>query len=171
MIVKDILLSTRYCLDDTDFSKYSDAELIEALNSVIRYTNASLINKRSSVARTKIKLTPINGEVSLPDNYVSMADFDGDDIDITSYSIVGNKLYADEPMDIIYYSTFTPVSELEDVLPLPNYFHEFLVRFTEAFITKSIGKEMLPQIINDEIGKLSTGRDYPYITREAPFTI
>ena len=171
MLVKDVLLSVRFGLDDAECSKYSDIEIIDSMNSVVSYINSALINRRSSLARKKATITPVDGAATLPLDFVSMCDFEEDGITLDSYVMVGDKIYTDAAMSIIYYYSFAAVNNLEETVPLPNYLKELLVRFTEAFVTKSIGKDAFPQIIYEEVSKTITGRDYPYITRDIPFTI
>lgn len=171
MIVKEIVMSVRFGLGDAEAAVYSDSEIIESINSVLRYANTALVNLNSTIPRKKALLTPANGEVPLPDDFIAMASLDDEDVYLADYEIVGTKLYCDIPLNITYFSTFPSVTALSDTLPLPNYFYELLVRFTESFITKTIDRDMFPQLIYKEISYATSGREYAYLTRPLQFVI
>ena len=171
MIVKDVLMSVRFGLGDAEAAVYSDSEIIESINSVLRYINSALVNMASSLSQKRATLTPVDGETDLPSDFIAMADLETEYAEPKDYRIINTKIYLENPLDVVYFATFTPMTSQTDTLPLPDYFYELLVRFTESFITKSIDRDTFPQVIYKEVANATTGREYAYITREMPFAL
>ncbi len=173
MKLRDILLSVRFGLGDAEAAVYSDSEIIESANSVMRYANTALVNLGSSIAKKKTTLTPVDGEVALPDDFIAMDNliYDEDSYEAPTYLILGNVMYTKLPITFSYFYNFIPITDIDLKLPLPEFFYEMIVRFTEAFTTKSVGKDVLSQVIYKEIANATIGREYATIERPMPFTI
>lgn len=167
MLAKDLIITARFNLDDSQSTKYSDVELMESLNAVLRYINAVLININSYLIVRKTSLEPNDGIARLPDDFVGIRAV-GEE---STFEIIGNNIYTKLPIDLVYYYTIPNISSLDDDIELPYYFYELLVRFMESLITKSIDKNVFSNLIYTEVKHLCTGSEYPYIERPAPYII
>ena len=170
MLVKDILYSVRFNLGDLQITKYSDEELIEALNSVLRYVSAILTNINSTIVLKRTTLTPENGSVNLPDDLSAFYSIN-EDVTLDQYKIIGTTIYTDVPIDLVYYASIPKIINANDDIALPIYFYEMLVRFTESLISNTIEKNMFANLVYSEVKNICIGREYPYIERELPFVI
>lgn len=171
MLVKDIMLSIKFNIGDTATLSYSDAELLEAINSVVRYINTSLVNIGSTLIQKEVTLTPVDGVAQLPGDFISISSIDDELLKNTSFEIFNKNVYAKAPVKFRYYYTISKMTSKTDNIPLPDNFYELIVRFSEAFLTKSIAKDVIAKSVYEEVAKSSAGREYPYLERESPFTL
>ena len=171
MLVSDVLLSLRFNLNDTKSVEFSDSELIEAINSTIRYINTALVNINSSIVQKKMTITPTNGSAKLPDDFIAVTSIEDENIEQSDFRIIGDTIYTDSTINMVYYYALSKVKVKTDTIQLPVNFFEPLIRFSEAIITKSMGRDAMTQLVYDEVSKATIGREYAYIEREIPFTI
>ena len=67
--VQSVIESILYNLDEAYNRQHSNNELIDAINSVLRYVNLSLINVESSYIANKVNIKPDNGVAKLPSDF------------------------------------------------------------------------------------------------------
>lgn len=184
MLASDLLSELRLDLGDPAGTTYSDYQLMNSLNSVLRLVNISLQNISSSLIKKATTLTLTGGTAPLPDGFLSIYDVAAGsqsllpqtgslDLDDYTYRIIGNQIYANyDALNIIYLSVFTIV-QTTDVLPVPDVFAELLKRYTKVFLAGGIDTStatILPTI-QSETYMLVASRERTKIVRKPSFYV
>jgi hypothetical protein len=140
----DLYLSLRYKLD---YDLYTDYQITDALNYVMKEINLALNSVSSSLITTSTTLTLTNNEADLPSDLETIISVDSKiNIPITeelggyTYQIVGNKIKAQGSTVTIYYkksypqyvftTTITPTT-----IDLPVSFDNMIKNNIIAYVT------------------------------------
>lgn len=155
--VQSIIESILYNMDESYSRQHSNNELIDAINSVLRYINVSLINVESSYIANKVKLKPNHGVAKLPSDFGKF-DSIAEDTNKT-YEIMGNKIYIENPTTLKYYRIINEVFDVTDEIDLPAIFLDMFVRFSTMLLRrepdKTGGSDGMAKLIADEIKKMT----------------
>lgn len=171
--VQSIIESILYNMDESYSRQHSNNELIDAINSVLRYVNVSLINVESSYIANKVKLKPNNGVAKLPSDF---GKFDSIEEDTNkTYEIMGNKIYIENPTTLKYYRIINEVSDVTDEIDLPAIFLDMFVRFSTMLLRrepdKTGGSDGMAKLIADEIHKMTASDASRPIDRPMQFYV
>jgi hypothetical protein len=174
--VQEVATAILFNLGEMYSRKHSDPELIESINTILRYLNVALVNRDSNWIVKEKEVTPKNGKATLPSDFIRTKDYlvkDGTEQKTYDgkYRIVRNTLYIDEPGVIEYYYTIAPVATMEDEIDLPSIFAQLLIRFGTGLIKGDLGKNQLDSMLSHELDNLSQSDNYPVIERPMEFYV
>lgn len=186
MRVSDFLVSLRYTIKDTAQTTYSNPQLLDATNSVIRMINNELVKLNSSLVTKAATLTLTSGSTSLPTDFIAMVSLK-DSVDSTDeygahksldnkgYYIIGNTLTVASGVTslyMIYRYLFSVVTESGDI-PLPDWFIEQLRKYVGLLVTGRADQldTAFAQAIKQDVMNITSGMEYTYIHRSAPFSL
>jgi hypothetical protein len=124
--------------------KYSDYQILTALNSVLNLVYNELATASSDITMKIKKITLNEGEGKLPKDFVVLVNVFADgkrldpevgyqDVTPLTYKLRGNKIYTDNStVTLEYRAGFTEITNdtKEDELELPGYFMELLKDYT-----------------------------------------
>lgn len=188
MTVKELLNYVRYQINDVDKVEYSDTELIGYVNEGLRFISNELIRLSSPLLLKKTTLELTDGEADLPSDFIkeeAVLNSQGQalksyppsyPIDQYGYKILGNKLYSNNTsVDLIYYASYSSVSTLDSILPIPDYMVSLL---REIVIFLALNRNEFSLNVEQELFKLFASQVYElakvgssYYERELPFKI
>lgn len=179
MTPKDIFRQVRMSAEIADNAevKYSDYQMVAALNSVLSMVYNALSSQNSSILTKEDTLELDDYEADLPSDFLSMVavfDASGNPLVISgksaaisagTYRIMGNKIYSLNSSLIIQYKSWFDAVEydtVEDDLELPAYFGELLRKYAVIVLTGGISKADTPivELVESDVRRLTAGRDY-----------
>ena len=172
--VREITTAMLFNMGEMYSRKHSFPELIEAINTVLRYINMALINRESNWVLQTAKVKPKNGKATLPEDFAKMKSIlvtvDG----ITSeysgeYKVIKNAIYVSDSGEMEYYYTIPMVESIDDEIDLPYFLLELFIRFSTGLIDGTFGKQNIDQLISTEIDSLAKSSNYPTIERPMQF--
>lgn len=171
--VQSVIESILYNLDEAYNRQHSNNELIDAINSVLRYVNLSLINVESSYIANKVNIKPANGVAKLPSDF---GKFDSIEEDTNkTYEIMGNKIYLENPTTLKYYRIIDEVEDVTDEIDLPAVLFDMFVRFSTMLLRKEPdktgGSDGMAKLIADEIYKMTASDSSRPIERPMQFYV
>lgn len=171
--VQSVIESILYNLDEAYNRQHSNNELIDAINSVLRYVNLSLINVESSYIANKVNIKPNNGVAKLPSDF---GKFDSIEEDTNkTYEIMGNKIYLENPTTLKYYRIINEVEDVTDEIDLPAVLFDMFVRFSTMLLRKEPdkagGSDGMAKLIADEIIKMTSSDSSRPIERPMQFYV
>ena len=171
--VQSVIESILYNLDEAYNRQHSNNELIDAINSVLRYVNLSLINVESSYIANKVNIKPANGVAKLPSDF---GKFDSIEEDTNkTYEIMGNKIYLENPTTLKYYRIINEVEDVTDEIDLPAVLFDMFVRFSTMLLRKEPdktgGSDGMAKLIADEIIKMTSSDSSRPIERPMQFYV
>ena len=163
-------------INDNAAVKYSDYNLIAALNSVLSIVYNTLSSSSNDLLTEETTLTLTDGVAALPDDFLSVVNVRGGDyvlapqskskdVDEYTYRIRGNNIYStNSTLKLTYKPYFVEVTydTMEMDLILPNYFSELLKKYTVITLVGGINKQdstIVSQVTQD-VYKLTSGREY-----------
>ena len=163
-------------INDNAAVKYSDYNLIAALNSVLSIVYNTLSSSSNDLLTEETTLTLTDGVAALPDDFLSVVNVRGGDyiltpqskskdVDEYTYRIRGNNIYStNSTLKLTYKPYFVEVTyeTIETALILPNYFSELLKKYTVITLVGGINKQdstIVSQVTQD-VYKLTSGREY-----------
>lgn len=175
MILQDQLLDIRYAVGDMPGDVYSDYQIVNALNTVIRQVNAQLCNMTSDLIKTRTTLTLVDGAVDLPADFQSMVKLTGAnnsilrprtieaDTDTYTFEILNNQIVANQDtVTLTYKRSFVELDgTLSTTMPLPDFFKDVLTMYTKVMLQGSISQgdgSILPPL-EQKVITLVSGRD------------
>ena len=189
MTPNDIFAKVRMApeINDNAAVKYSDYNLITALNSVLSIVYNTLSSSSNDLLTENIKLALIDGKSVLPDDFLSVVSVSNgtyiltpqsksNDVDERTYRIRGNYIYSNNDTLLVDYKPyFTEITydTMDDELILPNYFSELLKKYTVITLQGGINKQdstIVSQVTQD-VYKLTAGREYSGIDVAAAWRI
>lgn len=175
MNTSDLLTSIRYKVGFTDFSEY---QLVDALNYVIRETGLALNSITSSLLTTSVTLTLADNLATLPSDLESIIDVTDrvnipitQELDSYTYQIVGNTIRAQGKTVTVYYKKTLPEYNYdgETVTPLtidlPTSFNNMIKDNIISFLTGQ------PTNIQAAVIKLVANRDGKKRPQRLVFTL
>ena len=153
MLVSDIITSARYRLNDVNSVEYSDAELLDYVNTVQQFINKFLMSADSALIKTTTTLDTSSGKAALPSDFMAIwyvKDNNGmlvrhkDPVSspvinqfypmysLTNpsyyYYVVGTDIYSNlDSLDFGYYKKFDDNAATTDTVPLPDSFKNLMV--------------------------------------------
>ena len=156
--------------------KYSDYNLIAALNSVLSIVYNTLSSSSNDLLTEETTLTLTDGKAALPEDFLSVVNVRGGnyvltpqskskDVDEYTYRIRGNYIYsANSTIQLTYKPYFVEVEyyTMDDEMVLPNYFSELLKKYSVITLVGGINKQdsTIVQQVTDDVYKLTSGREY-----------
>ena len=159
--------------------KYSDYNLIAALNSVLSIVYNTLSSSSNDLLTEETTITLTDGKAALPEDFLSVVNVRGgnyvltpqsksNDVDEYSYRIRGNYIYsANSTLKMTYKPYFVEVTydTMEMDLILPNYFSELLKKYVVIVLQGGINKNdsTIVQQVTDDVYKLTAGREFSRI--------
>ena len=162
-------------INDNAAVKYSDYNLIAALNSVLSIVYNTLSSSSNDLLTEETTLTLADGKAALPDDFLSVVNVrSGDyiltpqskskDVDEYTYRIRGNYIYsANSTIQLTYKPYFVEVEyyTMDDDMVLPNYFSELLKKYLVITLTGGINKQdsTIVQQVTEDVYKLTSGRE------------
>lgn len=182
MTPRDLFVKIRMSpeINDNAAVKYSDYQLISALNSVLSIVYNTLSSSSNSILNktSQISLTESSGD--LPEDFLSTISVfapDGTplnpqsksfDVDEQTYKITGNNIYSkNESIKLVYKPYFVEViySTIDTALALPNYFSELLKKYSVISLIGGINKQdsTIVQQVTSDVYSLTSGREYTAI--------
>ena len=163
-------------INDNAAVKYSDYNLIAALNSVLSIVYNTLSSSSNDLLTQETTLTLTDGKAALPDDFLSVVNVRGGnyvltpqskskDVDEYTYRIRGNYIYsANSTITLTYKPYFVEVeyNTMDDEMVLPNYFSELLKKYSVITLVGGINKQdsTIVQQVTDDVYKLTSGREY-----------
>lgn len=183
MNVDEFVVSLRYDLQDADGTKYSDYQVLDALNKILRLVNQQLCNMSSDLIKVKTDLTLTSGNVSLPADFqaetrvlvstvILIPRTTEDTTDTATYEIYDGKLYANQTtVTLTYKKSFSDITAISaTALPLPNMFVNLLIDLIKQKLSGAVDAVLTP-IISQELYKLVAKRGKANSMLRAQFTI
>ena len=171
--VQSVIESILYNLDEAYNRQHSNNELIDAINSVLRYVNLSLINVESSYIANKVNIKPANGVAKLPSDFGKFDSIE-EDTNVT-YEIMGNKIYLENPTTLKYYRIIDEVEDITDEIDLPAVLFDMFVRFSTMLLRKEPdktgGSDGMAKLIADEIYKMTASDSSRPVERPMQFYV
>ena len=163
-------------INDNAAVKYSDYNLIAALNSVLSIVYNTLSSSSNDLLTQEKTLTLTDGVAVLPDDFLSVVNVrandkvlkpqsKSNDVDEYSYRIRGNNIYSKNDSILLDYKPYFVEVEYDTIdtaLILPNYFSELLKKYTVITLVGGINKQdstIVSQVTQD-VYKLTSGREY-----------
>ena len=163
-------------INDNAAVKYSDYNLIAALNSVLSIVYNTLSSSSNDLLTEETTLTLTDGVAALPDDFLSVVNVRGGDyvlapqskskdVDEYTYRIRGNNIYStNSTLKLTYKPYFVEVTydTMETALILPNYFSELLKKYTVITLVGGINKQdsTIVSQVTEDVYKLTSGREY-----------
>ena len=189
MTPRDIFSRIRMAPEIADNAgvKYSDYNLIAALNSVLSIVYNTLSSSSNDLLTEETILTLTDGKAALPEDFLSVVNVRGgnyvltpqsksNDVDEYTYRIRGNYIYsANSTIMLTYKPYFIEVEyyTMDDEMVLPNYFSELLKKYSVITLVGGINKQdsTIVQQVTDDVYKLTSGREYSGIDVTAAWRI
>ena len=167
---------------DTDEVRFSDYEIWDALNEVLRYTGNRLANMQSDVTeREQVyddadalavgaplpeDFLSIKGLYRLSDDYRLHAVSD-DRVTSNTFQLFGGKIYAAEPLRLQYYSSLGTAKE-GWIINLPESFTDALVKLTRMVLNNA-DLDTMTQAVVTELEAIVPRRKYNNLRPKMPF--
>lgn len=168
---------------DTFATKYSDYQLITALNSVLNIVYDTLSTSSNDVLTEETALTLEDGAADLPDDFLSTVNVvapDGrvlepqtksKDVDRFTYRIRGKKLYAlGDSVTLEYKPFFIPITQdtVDEDMALPNFFGELLKKYVVIVLQGGLNKQdsTVVQQIATDVYQLTGGREFSKVVAD-----
>lgn len=167
---------------DTDEVRFSDYEIWDAINEVLRYVANRLANMQSDVTeREKVcdDATVFADGVPLPDDFLSIKGLyrlsDGyrlhavsdDHVTSGTFRLFGGKLYAEEPFRLQYYGTLGTAKD-GWLISLPESFTDALVKLTRMVLNNT-DVDTMTQAVMTEVEAIVPRRKYNGLRPKMPF--
>jgi hypothetical protein len=182
MLVDELIYSLRLDIGDTNKAEFSDYQIVNTLNSVLKIINNALTKRKSDLITKNDVLAVENDKVELPADFIAVVRvvnenmyelFPQKPLNDFGYKIVGNILTAQTPTVIITYRYAFPKVKLGDEIPLPDWFSELLKKYVIMLISQKVNQfdVSFSQMIETDINNITSGREYSVIERESPFFI
>lgn len=175
MTPNDIILAVRMApeIKDMDAARYSDYDILQALNETAAYIYCTLAEQTSSLLDKRAELTKAEGDGEgfvLPEDFLQIVSaYNGDarvmepqtkDGELTehSYRIVGAKLYSKSKAVTMDYKPFfveLTMDDLEKEMDLPPFF-KTLIKKAVILILQGSGQQdtAVLQLIADGMAKI-----------------
>lgn len=162
MNTSDLLITLRYKLPR---NQYTDYQIVESLNYVMKEINLVLNNITSSLTVTSITIPLVDNSADLPSDLESIIDVSDkinipitEDLDGYTYKIIGNTIQAQGDSVTVFYRKTFPVyifdtSITPSTIDLPVSFDNPIIDNIVALLTGQ------PLTIKDQVIKLVANRD------------
>lgn len=190
MTPNDIFMRVRMApeIQDNASVKYSDYQLMAALNSVLSIVYNTLSSSSNDLLTQSKEIPLTGGMAALPADFLSVVNVMGADgtvlrpqsksvdIDAYTYRIRGNNIYSNNNLLTLEYKPyFTEIvyDALDTDLILPNFFSELLKKYSVISLIGGINKQdsTIVQQVTEDVYKLTSGREYSRIEIEPVWRI
>lgn len=185
MKVSELFVEFRYEINDQNKIRFSDYQLMNSLNSVLRLMNNALNTLFSPIIVTSATVALTNNSGALPADYQSLVVItktgDASPLEPVTlqttptneqYKIMNTTLFSNNSsVDIIYRKTFSKIVAVTEDVPLPDYFVELIKKYMKASLVDGLSKteQSFSQMLSQDIAAVVTGNEYTYLQRELPF--
>lgn len=174
MTPRDIINKVRIAVKDVNEARYSDYDMIDALNTVLNLTYNELASFSNDVLVKTENIRLTGGEGELPEDFLQVVEvYHGDTVYMPqtkgyivspyTYTILGNSIYSNaSSLTVDYKPDFEDltVEDLDDDLELPNYMKEYLKRMVMMALSGSLeASEGLSQL-RQQVREISSNRGY-----------
>lgn len=189
MLLQDQIIDIRYAINDMAGNDYSDYQIVNALNTVIRQVNAALSNVTSDLTKARTTLTLVSGAVTLPTDFVKetrvtdpVSNYDllprttELSTDTHTYEILSNQLIVNLPTVVLTYKKYFPemdLTMLASVMPFPDFFKDVVTLYTKVTLQGAVGQgdaSVLPPI-EQKVMQLVSGRGKGRLYTKMPFRV
>ena len=181
MIVSTFFQSVRFDLDDSHKAIYSDYELLDALNSILKIVNNSLIKLKSNLIIRNTTIPVTTNTTPLPVDFISpiFVSIDGTELspakplDQGGYQIIGSELKTANGSLYLEYRQAFPQVAITEELPVPDWFSELLKKFLVIIVKKEMNKtdSAFQTRVETDISSILSGREYHMIERLPEFSL
>lgn len=176
MTPREIIHKVRMAPDvnDTNEAKYSDYQMLDALNTVLNLVYNEL-GTFSNELLTKTEVLELrNGTAELPEDFlqavevyhgnrVYMPEVKGRAVSPYTYTIYGNTIQADtDKLTLDYKPSFEEITMdgIDDDLPLPKYFKELLKRCVIKALSGNLETDEGLEVLRVDVKRITAGRGY-----------
>lgn len=185
--VSKLIRKIRFKAVDFDEIKYTDYQIINAINDVIEYLNASYALRNSDFLE-KAKEYHISGEqmtkgVSLPSDFVTLIGLNdlncGKPLQVVpstkkptydEYKIVGGKIYSGVPDFVVMYrKKIEEIETANDEVDLPAVFESLVRNFAFSVLTN--GSDEMLSGIEEAVQAIVPARRYSHAKIRMPFKV
>lgn len=165
-------------VNDVNKTKFSDYQLLNALNTVISIIYNAVSTSSSGILNQTIDLKVRKNKTELPENFLSMVNIYDDagnvlypatkseDISQNNYRIVGTTLFTGaESVTIEYKPLFEEITydDLEDDLSLPEIFRDMVRTYMVLRLTNDASANEQLAGISESVYRILADRDYNMI--------
>ena len=182
MIVAEFLFSLRVDINDTLKTQYSDFDLMNSLNSVLKIVNNTLVKRKSDLIAKSATIPMISGIGDLPNDFIAVITvktsgnqelYPHKSIGEGGYKITAYNIYASGDSIGITYRYAFPKLIISDEIPLPDWFSELLKKYIMMLVSNQVNKfdVSFSQMIESDVASIVSGREYTLIERDMPFTL
>lgn len=136
-------------INDMEKIRYSDYEMLVAINSILRTMNNVLVTTISDIVEKTTTITLTNGVGDMPADWVTTIQVYANSLvleylpppyDLVEgyYRISGSRIYSSHTsVNLVYSATFPSITQMTDNLPLPNIFLDMLVDYIKLILKGS----------------------------------
>jgi hypothetical protein len=171
---------------DTDALRFSDYEIWDALNEVLRYVSNRLAHLQSDVTERMRTYRDTNGSLAeegatLPEDFLSLQGvyriggerrlraIPAGNVCGECFKVSGNRLYVCGDFKLCYYAALGVVGE-GDTIPLPEAFFDMLVKLTRMVLAGAENDVMMQTVIS-ETEAIVPRRRYNHMRLRMPFDL
>ena len=169
---------------DMDEVRFSDYEIWDALNEVLRYVANRLANMQSDVTeREKVydDAAVFADGVPLPDDFLSVKGLyrlsddyrlhavSDEHLTAGTFRLSGGKLYAGEPFRLQYYGTLGAAKD-GWLISLPESFTDAIVKLTRMVLNNT-DVDAMTQAVVTEVDAIVPRRKYNNLRPKMPFSM
>ncbi|WP_196600531.1 hypothetical protein [Pectinatus frisingensis] len=193
MTPRDIMNKIRMAaeIEDNSGVKYSNYQLIDAVNSVLNIIYNAISHTSSTILTQSQKINLANSLGKVPDDFLSVIDVQksvGDrqislqsrsqsqEVDPWSYKIIGNQIYSqNDVLTILYEPYFDDISinDIDTDLVLPSYFREVIKKYAVMTLTGGVNTKdsTLVEQVTSDVYDLTSSRELSNIKPALPWRI
>lgn len=194
--VKKLISLIRYKQKDHNEVKFSDYDILQALNECVRYVNqrfslrnADFLEKMHNFVESEINADleqkvdfSVTG-VELPVDFLVLVNIvrahDGyplrveeavRNVGADTYKVVGNKLYCgSKAVNMLYRSSIPAVKSLDENVELPDILIDGIVKCTGMILNNNADTDVMEQAVDANIVSLISARRYSNAKIKMPF--
>ncbi len=181
-----IIQLVRWKEGDTDETRYSDFELVEALNEALRYVGICLANRQSDIIEHAASYTDAQAGYEtrgapLPEdftakkgvyregNHYRLHAASDDHVDEDTFRLFGERIYAKGTFCLHYYGRIPPAVQGGEVA-LPDTFLDALVKVTRMVLNNS-DVDTMTQAVAQEVDSVIPRRKWNNARPKLPFYV
>ena len=197
---KEVVRLMRHQLNDFDETKFSDYDVLQALNQTLRQLSVSLANKGAQVLEVfedydeaEMSEDPeavvdfTNGGVKLPDDCASIISVQelahGEKLKPATsrlqlaehgyrmYYVAGDHIFTKvDAFRLNYYRALTELTSLDETIDLPRIFLDPLVKITRVVLENG-ENDVMTQTVTTELNRVLPRRRYSNSRARMPFYV
>lgn len=185
---KKIIAKIRYKQKDVDEVKYSDYDILQALNECLEYLNKSYALQNSDflekVGRYDLTTDELTNGIRLPGDFLTIMKVArqadkrllkvvpvGSELTDEDYFISGDRLYSgDRSITLIYKAVIAELESVDDDIFLPPSFSNTVVNLA-VMILNNAETDILAQAVNDATESIIPRRRYSNVKQKMPYIV